>query len=180
MLDCRDCWSCEAPEARLRCSSCRAARYCDRQCQRAHWAVHKGRCGRRLCDAGHTEGCCGWTGWDTSTFRVQSMKLYMVDDGFPSFRSGEKDDVLLRHMRALGVAPRLRPGSAVVTAAELRAMGVQHDADMSAHSLWLYTALRTSEADLVRTRGGFCPLLHYLRLFAPLVMTVDEWKNLID
>lgn len=37
------CWVCCAPAEKI-CGRCRAARYCSRACQEAHWAAHKPDC----------------------------------------------------------------------------------------------------------------------------------------
>jgi hypothetical protein len=38
------CAHCGKPGAVKICSACETARYCDEDCQRAHWALHKGPC----------------------------------------------------------------------------------------------------------------------------------------
>ena len=38
------CAHCGKPGAVKGCSACKTARYCDEDCQRAHWALHKGPC----------------------------------------------------------------------------------------------------------------------------------------
>ena len=38
------CAHCGKPGAAKGCSACKTTRYCDEDCQRAHWAVHKGPC----------------------------------------------------------------------------------------------------------------------------------------
>eukprot|EP00877_Chromochloris_zofingiensis_P002270 jgi/Chrzof1/12043/Cz06g19070.t1 len=44
----RCCWHCgmrqEGPEPLSKCSVCRVARYCSRECQVAHWKAHKKEC----------------------------------------------------------------------------------------------------------------------------------------
>ena len=53
-LRCAQCGKDAGPEVELvQCSACKQVRYCDKQCQRAHWyAAHKGQCKqfRRLSD----------------------------------------------------------------------------------------------------------------------------------
>eukprot|EP00741_Cyanophora_paradoxa_P022308 tig00021440_g21537.t1 len=41
---CGACGAATEPERLLRCSRCLAVLYCDRECQRAHWKVHKKEC----------------------------------------------------------------------------------------------------------------------------------------
>jgi hypothetical protein len=42
----RVCFACgKAVDGRLKCARCRTARYCSRECQKAHWPEHKGSCG---------------------------------------------------------------------------------------------------------------------------------------
>ncbi len=38
------CAHCTQPGACQRCKRCGVAEYCDRQCQKAHWPVHKETC----------------------------------------------------------------------------------------------------------------------------------------
>lgn len=40
------CVTCAEPKAIKKCSKCRAVQYCDRQCQRLHWFMHKKSCTR--------------------------------------------------------------------------------------------------------------------------------------
>lgn len=40
------CVTCTEPKALKKCSKCRAVQYCDRECQRLHWFVHKKECAR--------------------------------------------------------------------------------------------------------------------------------------
>lgn len=42
--DTTGCAQCSAQDASLKCSACRGARYCGRECQKAHWVIHKPRC----------------------------------------------------------------------------------------------------------------------------------------
>ena len=46
-MSCANCGSTGA----LRCGSCKAVRYCDRSCQRAHWPTHKRECGAAVATA---------------------------------------------------------------------------------------------------------------------------------
>ncbi|KAG8285788.1 Ankyrin repeat and MYND domain-containing protein 2 [Homalodisca vitripennis] len=41
-----ECATCGQEPAIKKCSKCRATQYCDRECQRLHWFVHKKECGR--------------------------------------------------------------------------------------------------------------------------------------
>ena len=38
------CAACGSADATLRCSACKAARYCSKECQKAHWKGHKAVC----------------------------------------------------------------------------------------------------------------------------------------
>lgn len=38
------CFACGAPKPPSKCSRCSSAYYCDKNCQRRHWATHKGAC----------------------------------------------------------------------------------------------------------------------------------------
>jgi hypothetical protein len=38
------CWTCETPNAQLRCTGCRVARYCNKECQALQWDEHKPMC----------------------------------------------------------------------------------------------------------------------------------------
>ena len=38
------CWKCMAYRGTVTCGSCRVARYCSKQCQEAHWNVHRHQC----------------------------------------------------------------------------------------------------------------------------------------
>ncbi len=40
------CVTCSQPKAIKKCSKCKAVQYCDRECQRLHWFVHKKECDR--------------------------------------------------------------------------------------------------------------------------------------
>lgn len=40
------CVTCSEPKAIKKCSKCKAVQYCDRECQRLHWFVHKKECAR--------------------------------------------------------------------------------------------------------------------------------------
>lgn len=40
------CVTCEEEKATKKCSKCKAVQYCDRECQRLHWFVHKKSCAR--------------------------------------------------------------------------------------------------------------------------------------
>lgn len=44
--DLSPCVTCTEPKALKKCSKCRAVQYCDRECQRLHWFVHKKECAR--------------------------------------------------------------------------------------------------------------------------------------
>ncbi|KAL3789205.1 hypothetical protein HJC23_002790 [Cyclotella cryptica] len=39
------CSACGSPAATSKCTKCRCARYCNRECQRSHWPYHKSHCG---------------------------------------------------------------------------------------------------------------------------------------
>eukprot|EP01083_Nonionella_stella_P030425 83403_1 len=43
-LSTRTCSSCKHKDAKLRCSGCKAVYYCNEDCQRNHWKVHKKEC----------------------------------------------------------------------------------------------------------------------------------------
>lgn len=49
MLCCCRCAHCSKPAEKSRCGKCRHVKYCGRECQVAHWKVHKPLC-RRLTD----------------------------------------------------------------------------------------------------------------------------------
>ena len=38
------CDNCDAQHGGKRCSRCKVAHYCSRECQKAHWPQHKGQC----------------------------------------------------------------------------------------------------------------------------------------
>ncbi|KAK7862086.1 hypothetical protein R5R35_011501 [Gryllus longicercus] len=40
------CWTCGEEGAPKKCSKCKAVQYCDRECQRLHWFMHKKACAR--------------------------------------------------------------------------------------------------------------------------------------
>lgn len=40
------CVTCAEPQAYKKCSKCKAVQYCDRECQRLHWFIHKKECAR--------------------------------------------------------------------------------------------------------------------------------------
>lgn len=40
------CETCNDPEAQRKCSACKLVSYCDEQCQKFHWPVHKKECKR--------------------------------------------------------------------------------------------------------------------------------------
>lgn len=40
------CITCSEPKAIKKCSKCKAVQYCDRECQRLHWFMHKKECAR--------------------------------------------------------------------------------------------------------------------------------------
>lgn len=42
----RICGTCTETNATKKCSKCKTMQYCDRECQRIHWFVHKKECGR--------------------------------------------------------------------------------------------------------------------------------------
>lgn len=44
--DSTPCVTCSEPKAIKKCSKCRAVQYCDRECQRLHWFIHKKECAR--------------------------------------------------------------------------------------------------------------------------------------
>ncbi|KAL7520503.1 hypothetical protein ACHAWX_005225 [Stephanocyclus meneghinianus] len=39
------CSACRAPAAKSKCTKCKCARYCNRDCQKSHWPYHKSKCG---------------------------------------------------------------------------------------------------------------------------------------
>ncbi|XP_067011109.2 ankyrin repeat and MYND domain-containing protein 2 isoform X2 [Anabrus simplex] len=40
------CWTCGEEKPTKKCSKCKAVQYCDRECQRLHWFMHKKACAR--------------------------------------------------------------------------------------------------------------------------------------
>lgn len=44
----RICSTCTENNATKKCSRCKTMQYCDRECQRIHWFVHKKECGREV------------------------------------------------------------------------------------------------------------------------------------
>lgn len=44
--DDRVCATCAEVNATKKCAKCKAVQYCDRECQRIHWFVHKKECNR--------------------------------------------------------------------------------------------------------------------------------------
>lgn len=40
------CHTCGEEKATKKCSKCKAVQYCDRECQRLHWFIHKKNCAR--------------------------------------------------------------------------------------------------------------------------------------
>lgn len=40
------CSTCSEEKAPKKCSKCKAVQYCDRECQRLHWFLHKKACAR--------------------------------------------------------------------------------------------------------------------------------------
>ena len=38
------CCACRAPYAKSKCTKCRCARYCNKDCQKSHWTYHKAHC----------------------------------------------------------------------------------------------------------------------------------------
>ena len=54
------CITCSEPKAIKKCSKCKAVQYCDRECQRLHWFMHKKECARSStnsnCNSGKDKG----------------------------------------------------------------------------------------------------------------------------
>ncbi len=42
------CLNCENKDCRLKCSICKYVYYCDKNCQKSSWKIHKKHCGRDL------------------------------------------------------------------------------------------------------------------------------------
>lgn len=45
-LEYSPCITCSEPKAIKKCSKCKVVQYCDRECQRVHWFMHKKECSR--------------------------------------------------------------------------------------------------------------------------------------
>lgn len=48
----RICGTCAENNATKKCAKCKAVQYCDRECQRIHWFVHKKECNREASNNG--------------------------------------------------------------------------------------------------------------------------------
>lgn len=46
----RTCATCAEENPAKKCSKCRQVHYCDRECQRLHWFIHKKECNRNVED----------------------------------------------------------------------------------------------------------------------------------
>ena len=52
-----------SPPGKLKvCEGCRNARYCGRQCQKAHWKQHKKECRRLMTERREQRQSSGWRG----------------------------------------------------------------------------------------------------------------------
>lgn len=67
--------SCGKPGAIRRCSECRVALYCNRDCQRAHWKKHKKLCGKFEAE-GEGDGA---SGSDSSRLRINVHSYWGMD-----------------------------------------------------------------------------------------------------
>jgi hypothetical protein len=46
----KTCATCGEEKASKKCSKCKEVQYCDRECQRLHWFIHKKECNRNTDD----------------------------------------------------------------------------------------------------------------------------------
>jgi len=51
----RACGTCAENNATKKCAKCKAIQYCDRECQRIHWFVHKKECNRDVGNNGTSQ-----------------------------------------------------------------------------------------------------------------------------
>eukprot|EP00658_Telonema_sp_P-2_P045695 TRINITY_DN3368_c0_g1_i6.p1 TRINITY_DN3368_c0_g1~~TRINITY_DN3368_c0_g1_i6.p1 ORF type:complete len:268 (+),score=35.33 TRINITY_DN3368_c0_g1_i6:134-937(+) len=80
------CGTCGVELAGLRCSRCRAAWYCSKQCQRSDWKQHKLSCQKTEApdDVPPGDGCWNGGGYDGADVRVTTLSTVpgFVLDGF--------------------------------------------------------------------------------------------------
>lgn len=71
------CSTCGQEKPDKKCSKCKAVQYCDRECQRLHWFMHKKNCPRLLAAvlAGAGGKDQGKGPIDTSELREELAKL---------------------------------------------------------------------------------------------------------
>ncbi|PSC73066.1 ankyrin [Micractinium conductrix] len=108
------CFNCGKAGTTRRCTGCLAALYCSRNCQRAHWKEHKGRCGKPSSDAaaggaGGAEGSGAGGGFGSGggTLRVKPSQAAPYTSTIPT------RGIVGAAAQAMGVASRstrIKPG----------------------------------------------------------------------
>jgi hypothetical protein len=87
---------------------------------------------------------------------------------------GERDSIILKHMRLMGLSPACEAGSFE---------NVEHQARiwrLSGLVSQIRRELLAREHDIRLAKGEFCPMYDYLRLLSPLVTTSDEYYGIFD
>lgn len=67
------CHTCGEEKPSKKCSKCKAVQYCDRECQRLHWFMHKKCCAREVSDVSEKQGP------DAATLSAQVKNLLVKD-----------------------------------------------------------------------------------------------------
>jgi len=69
------CSTCGAEKPDKKCSKCKAVQYCDRECQRLHWFMHKKNCARLLAQSQTHSQSQSKGNIDTAELREELAKL---------------------------------------------------------------------------------------------------------
>lgn len=89
------CLACDSKDAKQRCSKCKSVWFCDRNCQKRAWQIHKRHCGRNLFIN------CALCGTDTNYFKCDKCPVKFCSENCKSKLYATHKEIDCEHFQKL-------------------------------------------------------------------------------